>query len=74
MRLPDWLFARLERVYLAESRRRKAEARTALDEQDRRVRAFYAALLAAHEAGACGGPSSGCCYVPCVPPVGWGIR
>lgn len=41
MRLPDWLYRRLERVYLDEHRRRGVEARRRLAEEDRRVRYFY---------------------------------
>lgn len=69
MRLPDRLFRILRRVYLAQERLRREEARRALEAEDRRMREHYKALHARHVAGTCGGAAAGCCYVPCVPRV-----
>lgn len=51
MKLPDWLFRRLERAYLAESRRRQEESRRRLAEEDRRVRYFYDWARFGHQMG-----------------------
>lgn len=73
MRLPDSLYLRLERLYLSQRRTRREESRRRADEQDRRLRAYFARQTALHEAGECGGAEAGCGYVPCVPPVGFGV-
>lgn len=66
MRLPDWMFARLERVYLDQrSARRKESAAQAL-------RAWADRVRDAHDMGTCGGAAAGCPYVPCVPLVSMG--
>jgi hypothetical protein len=69
MKLPDWVFRRLEIVYLGERDRRRKEDRRNLDLDEQVMRAYYDELRAAHKAGTCGGASAGCCYVPCVPKV-----
>lgn len=50
VRLPDWLYGHLKRVYLTQARLRRVEA---------------AKRLAAHDKGKCGGPAGGCRYYPC---------
>lgn len=74
MRLPDWVFRLLERAYRQQDRIRRAERRADLESQDARMRAYYADLRIRHDMGTCGGEAAGCCYVPCVPFVGWGIE
>lgn len=70
IRLPDRLFAVVERVYRAQDRLRRVELRAAVRREDERMRSYYTALIARHDAGTCGGAEAGCCYVPCVPKVG----
>lgn len=53
MRLPDWLFRRLGRVYLDERQRRDRVARERMREQDRRIRYFYDWARTAHQLGQC---------------------
>jgi hypothetical protein len=71
IRLPDRAFTLLERVYKAQNRLRTAERRLALKAEDARQRAYYADLSDRHDMGTCGGKEAGCCYVPCVPFVGF---
>lgn len=71
-RLPDRLFAIVARIYRAQDRLRRDEAREAAERRDREQRAHYERLRAQHAAGECGGAPR-CPYVPCVEPVGWGV-
>lgn len=73
IRLPDRVFTWLSHVHLAQERLRAAERREALQAEDRRMRAYYEDLSIRHDMGLCGGPSAGCCYVPCAPFVGFGV-
>lgn len=70
IRLPDRLFTVLARVYRAQDRIRRREARERLDAEDRAFRVQCAINRLKHEAGECGGAEAGCRYVPCVPRVG----
>lgn len=71
-RLPDWAYARLERLYMDQrSARRKASADQA-DRDDQALRAWADRMRDAHDMGTCGGATAGCPYVPCVPLVGMG--
>lgn len=74
IRLPWWIFRPLEKLVTAQREIRRRESKRRADEQDARQRAYFADLRARHEAGTCGGAEAGCCYLPCVPPVGWGIQ
>lgn len=65
MRLPDWAYARLERVYLDQRRLRRVEGKARLERQDRSFRDQCARKLAAHDSGMCGGAAAGCRYFPC---------
>jgi hypothetical protein len=69
VRLPDWLYGALERVYFAQRTIRREEAQRALEAEDRAQRAYYNDLRQRHAAGTCGGAEAGCCYVPCIPRV-----
>lgn len=69
IRLPDWAFRRLERIYRVQDRLRRAELRRQVEDEDRRMRAYYADLSIRHDMGTCGGAAAGCCYVPCIPLV-----
>lgn len=70
-RLPDWAFAQIERAYRAQREIRQQKAQERLDLDERVMRAHFADLIAVHRAGTCGGAEEGCCYVPCVPFMGW---
>ena len=51
MRLPAWLYRRLEGVYLDERQRRGRESRERLAEQDRRIRYYHDWARWAHQLG-----------------------
>ena len=51
--MPDWLYRRLERVYLDERQRRQRRDREIAAEQDRRVRYYYNWARTAHQLGQC---------------------
>lgn len=70
IRLPDRVYAVLERVYLSQRVIRRRELKEAVAREDAALRAYYDRMRAAHAAGRCGGQDNGCCYVPCVKPVG----
>lgn len=74
IRIPDRAFRIIARVYRAQDRIRRAERAAELRRQDEAQRAYYSDLIERHTAGTCGGAEAGCCYVPCIPPVGWGIQ
>lgn len=65
MRIPDWLYAPLERFYLDQRQIRRREQREAVEAQDRALRAFWAARHENHDSGMCGGPAAGCRFFPC---------
>lgn len=65
IRLPDWAFARLTRVYRAQDRLRREELRRKVAEEDRRFRAQCDRDSARHDSGMCGGVVAGCRYYPC---------
>lgn len=72
MRLPDWAYARLERVYLDQRNARRKESAAQADRDDQALRAWADRMRDAHDMGTCGGQAAGCPYVPCVPLVGMG--
>lgn len=65
IRLPDRLYARLERFYRAQTRIRRKELSRELDRQDRAFRAQCDREHTAHDSGLCGGFPNGCRYYPC---------
>jgi hypothetical protein len=70
MRLPDRLYALLERVYVAQRRIRRAEDRAELERQDRALRDYADRQRREHQIHkALGKRAEGCPYVPCTPKV-----
>lgn len=65
MRIPDWLYVPLERVYLDQRQIRRREQQEAVKAEDRALRAWYDSRRAAHDSGMCGGAIDGCRYFPC---------
>lgn len=65
MRIPDRLYVLMERVYLAERRRRRRELDDRVQAEDRAIRLAADRQRDAHRAGTCGGPGNGCGYFPC---------
>lgn len=53
MRLPDWLYRRLEKVVRAERIRRERETQRRIVQRDRDLRAWANLALVAHNAGRC---------------------
>lgn len=74
IRIPDWLYHRLERLVNAETRRRRQETQRRADQYEADFRRRMANMRAQHQAGACGGRIAGCPYVPCIPYVNGGVR
>jgi hypothetical protein len=52
-RLPDWAYARLERVYFSQRTIRRRESRSRLEAEDRSLRAWADAAREAHRLGEC---------------------
>lgn len=72
MRIPDWVYARLERVYFTQRRIRREEANQRMADDDRRLREWADRKSIEHDMGTCGGAAARCPFVPCVPMVqGW---
>ena len=69
MRLPDWVWHPLERVYLAQRAIRRRELAAAVKREDRLIRAHFARKRAEHAAGECGGAAASCPFAPCRPGV-----
>jgi hypothetical protein len=65
VRLPNWAYARLERVYLDQRQIRRREQREAVEAEDRALRAWAAQAHEAHDSGRCGGAAAGCRFYPC---------
>lgn len=61
-RIPDWLYRRLERLYLNERASRQRESQQKLAEQDRRIRYYYswARFMHAHKQCMPDCPYKGC--------------
>lgn len=72
MRLPDWIYARMERVYLDQRAIRRREANQRMAEDDRRLREWADRKSIEHDMGTCGGAAAQCPFVPCAPFTGWG--
>jgi hypothetical protein len=74
-RPPEWLYRLIERAYLKERGLRREEERAELERQDKAAREFYDRLREEHKVHeALGRRVPDCPYVPCVRPVGWGVR
>jgi hypothetical protein len=69
MRLPDWLYTRVQHVYLTEKHARDREAHERAEADDRALRAWADRMRDAHNMGTCGGAVNRCPFVPCVPLV-----
>ena len=70
MRLPNWLYVRLDRLVRAERTRRQDEDRAELERQDKATRDFYDRLRKEHKIHeALGRKAADCPYYPCVPKV-----
>jgi hypothetical protein len=69
VRLPDWAYARLERVYLDQRSAHRKESAAQADQDNQALQAWADRMRDAHDMGTCGGAAAGCLYVPCVPLV-----
>lgn len=65
IRLPNWMFAQITRVYRDQERLRREEDKREIERQDRALRERCARDSAAHDSGDCGGYGYGCRYFPC---------
>lgn len=66
VRIPDRVYAILERIYLDQRSIRRRETNRRMSEDDRRVREWADRKSIEHDMGVCGGAVNGCPFVPCV--------
>jgi len=65
MRIPNWVYERLESLYLTQLSIRHQESADQADRDDQALRSWAALAHEAHDSGMCGGAAAGCRFFPC---------